>query len=160
MIALHPHYEESYAPGQVIQVQPSKNKVTVRFYDYTESPITSEEAYKLHILKLQTDIDLINYLESKWIGQTVLARNNETSVYELGKIIGRVGQTGRQFIIEWQDGEESLQNFNHILGGEAKIPSLVANECVFALRGEVFFPGRIIGRRGDNLIIKFCDDTT
>lgn len=77
-----------------------------------------------------------------------------------GKIVGRVGNAGRQYIIEWADGEESLQNFNHILGGAAKNPSLVANECVFAMRGSVFCPGRITGRRGDRLIIKFFDGQT
>jgi len=78
----------------------------------------------------------------------------------IGKITGRIGNTGRQFIIEWKNGEESLQNFNHIFGGAAKNPSLVANECVFATRTneDVFFPGKIIGRRGENLIIKFYDD--
>ena len=77
-----------------------------------------------------------------------------------GKIIGRVGNAGRQFILQWNNGEESLQNFNHMLGGSAKNPSLGANECVFANRREskVFYPGRIIGRRGENLIVKFYDD--
>ena len=74
-----------------------------------------------------------------------------------GKIIGRIGNTGRQFIIRWKNGEESLQNFNHILGGAAHNPSLIANECVFALRGTIFFPGRITGRRGDRLIVKYFD---
>lgn len=72
--------------------------------------------------------------------------------------MGRVGSAGRQFIIKWKNDEETLQNFNHILGSETKNPSLVANEFVFALRESVFYPGRIYGRRGDKLIIKFYDD--
>ncbi len=84
VVALHPHYEQSYAPGQIVSIQNSKSKVMVRFYDYTESLITSEEVFRLHILKFQNDIDFINYLESKWIGQFVLARNNENNAYEIG----------------------------------------------------------------------------
>ena len=84
MIGLHPHYENSYAPGQVIKSQISKQKVTIRFYDYIEHTVPSEEAFKLHIIKFQNDIDTINYLESKWIDQYVLARNNETNLYEPG----------------------------------------------------------------------------
>lgn len=84
VLALHPHYELSYAPGQVVLTQNDKSKVTVRFYDYIESIMSSEDVFKLHILKFQTDIDQINYMESKWIGQSVLARNNETGLYEPG----------------------------------------------------------------------------
>ena len=85
VLALHPHYELSYAPGQVVLTQNDKSKVTVRFYDYIESVMSSEDVFKLHILKFQTDIDNINYMESKWIGQSVLARNNETGIYQPGK---------------------------------------------------------------------------
>ncbi len=84
VVALHPHYQNSYAPGQIVSINDSRCKVTVRFYDYTESIISSEEVFRLHIIKFQNDIDFINYLESKWIGQTVLARNNETNIYEIG----------------------------------------------------------------------------
>lgn len=157
VVALHPHYELSYAPGQVIEIDNKSQQILVRFYDYNESPIEIEEVFKLHILKFQKDIDTINYLESKWIGKTVLARNNESNIYEPGKIVRRVGNTGRQFVIEWENGDESLQNFNHILGGAAKKPSLIANECVFALRGAIFCPARIVGQRGDNLIVKYYD---
>ena len=72
--------------------------------------------------------------------------------------MGRVGNTGRQFIIKWKNDEETLQNFNHILGNETRNPSLVANEFVFSLRDGIFFPGRIYGRKGDRLIIKYFDD--
>lgn len=87
MIAPHPHYEKSFAPGQVIKKHNNKGQVSVRLYDYIENTVDNEDVYKLHILKFQTDIDTINYLECKWIGQTVLARNNETNLYEAGRWI-------------------------------------------------------------------------
>ena len=65
----------------------------VRFYDYTESLVTSEEAFKLNILKFQNDIDFINYLESKWIGLSVLARNNEMNAYEIGNLFFQLNKS-------------------------------------------------------------------
>ena len=69
--------------------------------------------------------------------------------------MGRVGQTGRQFIIEWPNGEQSLQNFNHIISPEFKNPNLVENEYVFALQESIFYPGHVLGKKGNNLIVKF-----
>jgi hypothetical protein len=81
---LHPSHEFSYAPAQIIQVPNNTGKLTVRFYDYVEAVCLVEEVFKLQILKFQYDIDIINKLESKWIGLKVLARNNHSSLYEIG----------------------------------------------------------------------------
>ena len=84
VIALHPHYEFSYAPGQIIQIPGGQSKLMVRFYDYTEDLVHREEVFKLHILKFQHDVDYINNCESKWIGLNVLARNNDANTYTSG----------------------------------------------------------------------------
>jgi hypothetical protein len=81
---LHPHYEFSYAPGQIIQISNDSSKFLIRFYDFVENVIFKEEVYKLPRIKFQLDVDSIIELEKRWIGQTVVARNNISKAYELG----------------------------------------------------------------------------
>jgi hypothetical protein len=156
VIALHPHYEFSYAPGQIVQISNDLNKILVRFYDFVEGVILREEVYKMAKVKFQLDVNAIIDLEKRWIGQTVVARNNYSNVYELGKVIERIGN-GRQYTIEWSNGSQSIQNAVHIFGTYTKNPSLIVNDYVLAPRETIFIPGRIIGKKGSQLRVKFVD---
>lgn len=86
MVALHPKYDFSYAPGQIVRVSSDMSKLLVKFYDYEESVVVRNEVYKLPRLKYQLDVTNIINLEKRWIGQTVVARNNFSNVYELGNL--------------------------------------------------------------------------
>lgn len=156
VVALHPNYDYSYAPGQIIQMSNDLNKILVRFYDYTEGIILREEVYKLPRLKFELDINTIVELEKRWIGQTVVARNNYSNVYELGKVVNRVGN-GRQYVIEWANGTQSIQNANHMFGQYTRNPAIIINDYVLAPKETIFLPGRIIGKKGTQLRIKFVD---
>ncbi len=68
----------------------------------------------------------------------------------------RVGNTGRQFVIEWENGEQSLQNFTHIISPDIKNPNEIQSEFVFALKNSIFYPARVIGKKGSNLVVKFA----
>lgn len=85
-MALHPKYEFSYAPGQIVRVSSDMNKLLVKFYDFEEAVIVRNEVYKLPRLKFQLDVTNIINLEKRWVGQPVVARNNFTNVYELGTL--------------------------------------------------------------------------
>lgn len=156
VIALHPHYEYSYAPGQIVQISNDLNKILVRFYDFVEGVILQEEVYKMAKVKFQLDVNAIIDLEKRWIGQTVVARNNYSNVYELGKVIERIGN-GRQYTIEWSNGSQSIQNAIHMFGAYTKNPSIIVNDYVLAPRETIFIPGRIIGKKGSQLRVKFVD---
>lgn len=157
MVALHPYFEFSYAPGQIIQVSNDMDKFTVRFYDYVGSEVLSRDAYKLNHLKFQADVETINNLEKARIGKTVVSRNTFSNVYELGKIIKRVGNIGRQYVIEWYNGKQSLQNSNHIFGSDTRKPAIIKNDFVLAPKETIFLPGRVIDKKGDQLKVKFVD---
>lgn len=156
VVALHPNYAFSYAPGQVIQFKDNFDRITVRFYDFHEAEVARENVYKLHRLKLQLDIENIIELEKLWVGRVVVARNTYSNNYELGKILNRVGN-GRQYTIEWSNGRTSLQNANHIFGELTRNPAFSINDNVLAPRETVYLPGRIVGIQGDQLRIKFVD---
>ena len=86
VVALHPKYEFSYAPGQIVRVSSDMSKLLVKFYDYEESVVVRNEVYKLPRLKYQLDVTNIINLEKRWIGQTVIARNTYSNVYEIGNL--------------------------------------------------------------------------
>ena len=83
VVALHPSYSFSYAPGIIIKIA-NNLSVLVRFYDGLEAIVNKEEVYKIPLFKFEYDVDIIVSLEKRWIGQTVIARNPYTIVYELG----------------------------------------------------------------------------
>ena len=84
VVALHPDYEFSYAPGQIVRVSSDMTKLLVKFYDYKEAVVLRHEVYKMPRVKYQIDVENIVSLEKRWVGQNVIARNNTTKAYEPG----------------------------------------------------------------------------
>jgi hypothetical protein len=155
VIALHPEYEYSYAPGQVIKTGNDMSNVLIKFYDFIEKVVPSDQVFKLDKDKFQTVIDEIIRLEKRWIGKTVVARNNISHVYELGRILNQNGNIGRQYVIEWANGKQSIQNANHIFGHDTRKPNVDTNDYVIAPVETAFMPGRVIARKNNQLKIKF-----
>ena len=84
MIALHPNYTFSYAPGVVLETE-STRFMQVRFYDGHEARVPRDELYHLPAAKFELDVAYIVKSEDQWVGQAVVARNDDTGVYQLGK---------------------------------------------------------------------------
>ncbi len=157
VVALHPYYEFSYAPGQIVQVSNDMEKIMVRFYDYVEAVVVRRDAYRLNHLKYQADVELINRLEKEKVGKSVVARNTFSNVYEVGRIVKRVGDIGRQYVVEWSNGKQSLQNSNHIFGSDTRRASIIVNDFVLAPKEAIYLPGRVVDKRKDQLKVKFVD---
>lgn len=158
VIALHPEYELSYAPGQVFHVSNDMKTYHVRFYDYAESVVNNTDVFKLPRIKFQPDINEILRLEQRWIGQKVIARNNNKRVYELGKVVRKVDM-GRQYEIEWPDKTESIQNANHMFGKFSRKKIKHNLDYVLAPKKNVYLPGRVTAKRGDRLIVRYFDES-
>lgn len=86
VVGLHPSYSFSYAPGVVLEVE-SESSVRVRFYDGTEGRLSKEEVYHLSVAKFERDIEYIVKCEDQWVNQAVVARNDDTGVYQLGEYL-------------------------------------------------------------------------
>jgi hypothetical protein len=158
VVALHPNYAHSYAPGQIVQVNSNNNTFNIRFYDHFEGHnIKGNDVYKMHRLKFQLDIDNIIELEKAWIGQVVVARNNLSNCYEIGKVVGQE-TTNRSYTIEWWNGQTSIQNANHIFGQLTRRPTFNIQDFVLAQRENIYLPGRIIGKQNGQLCVKFVDN--
>ena len=84
MIASHPSYSFSYAPAVILEVT-SDLWSKVRFYDGAETSLPREEVYKIPSQKFESDVHYIVKCEDQWVGQPVVARNDDSGIYQLGK---------------------------------------------------------------------------
>ena len=83
VVALHPHYSFSYAPGIVLEVYQNL-QMKIRFYDGEEDKLPREEIYKLTPEKFEQDVNYIIECETRWVDQAVVARDDRMGSYHLG----------------------------------------------------------------------------
>ena len=158
VIALHPHYSFSYAPGIILEVYHNM-WMKVRLYDGEEAKIPREEAFKLTSEKFEHDVNYIIECETRWVGQAVVARDDRYGTYHLASVKKRIGN-GREYLLEWCDGSQSHQNSIHMFGVYTKHHRLAVGDHVLAMMDEqqhMYLPGWIAGIVGDKINIKFCE---
>ncbi|XP_052792048.1 von Willebrand factor A domain-containing protein 3B-like [Mya arenaria] len=112
VIAPHPKYVFSFAPGEVLQTYANQN-VKVEFYDGNIADLPSDGVYRVSKAKYNQTVDYIKRKEKDLHGKSVVARDDSTGVYKLGVVDSRVG-LGQQYYICWLDGDMSKQNGHHI----------------------------------------------
>jgi len=56
----------------------------VRFYDGTEGLISKAETHHVQPAKFEKIVDFILNLEQRWIGETIIARDDRSGIYKLG----------------------------------------------------------------------------
>ena len=59
----------------------------IRFYDGTEGLLSKTEAHFVEHEKFENIVDYILKLEERWKGETIIARDDQTGIYRLGKKI-------------------------------------------------------------------------
>lgn len=84
VIGLHPSYVFSFAPAEVLGVF-SNHSVKVEFYDGSNAELTPEEVYKISKLKHDQVVDYIKNQERLLVGKPVVARDDSTGLYKIGK---------------------------------------------------------------------------
>ena len=60
-------------------------KIQVRFYDGTEGIIRKSETHLVNPERFESIVDYIISLEQRWINEKVIARDDNTGVYKIGK---------------------------------------------------------------------------
>lgn len=84
------HYFESclplpsYAPGITDEVF-DDNSCSVTFYDGTQSIIERDDVYLIDQDIYDRDVDYIRKCEEDMVGQAVIARENNSGEYKLGR---------------------------------------------------------------------------
>lgn len=133
------------------------DRIRVKFYDHVEAVVDIRDIFSLNHIKYQADVEIINHLEMEKVGKNVVARNPLTKVYELGRIVKRVGKIGQQYAIEWPSGEQSIQNANHIFTPSLRRPVIEKNDYVLAPKSGVFLPAICLDRHKNRLELQFFD---
>lgn len=64
--------------------------MTVVFYDKRESEVAKEEVYLIPAEKYDYDVGNIVTCEERWVGQVVVARNDDTGLFYLGRFITEI----------------------------------------------------------------------
>ncbi|KAM8977452.1 von Willebrand factor A domain-containing protein 3B [Pelodytes ibericus] len=158
VIAPHPKVSGSYCPGVVLRVMPDL-KLMIRYYDHAEDLVTREQVYSISTEKFERDTAYILDCEERWIGQAVVARNDETGTFHLAEVQKRVGN-GKQYIICWTDGKTVIQDIKWIFGKFSKPHVLNVSAHVLTLASPsslTFLPGIITELHGTKLHIEFCN---
>lgn len=82
-------------------------------------------------------------------------------IFKSASVKERVGN-GREYVLEWCDGEKSTQTSHHIFGVFTKHHPLSVGDHVLAMwdsHQHVYLPGWVAGIVGEKINIKFCDGT-
>jgi len=164
VIASHPHYQATYAPGVIVKKGLEKT-YQVRFYDGTEGMIRKSETHRVEPERFENIVDFILQLEQRWIDENVIARDDKTGVYKIGTVKDRIG-SGHEYLIEWanQDNKQtcSIQHLTCIFGQYSKRRILNEGDHVLGLQNQStleYYPGIITKIEEDQISISFSNDT-
>ncbi|XP_053311966.1 von Willebrand factor A domain-containing protein 3B [Spea bombifrons] len=158
VIAPYPQHIGSYCPAIVLKVM-ADFKLMVQYYDHTEDWVARERVYSMSRERYERDTAYILECEKRWLGQAVVARNNETGTFHLAEVQRRVG-SGRQYAICWTDGSMAIQDIDWIFGKFSQPHVLDIGHHILTLASPsslTFLPGVITGSSGKKLHVEFCN---
>lgn len=134
VVALHPDYAYSYAPGHVTAIHTTVNPgphYSVQLYDRSTTILPRQEVYNLPPDKYQSSVDYLQSREKAWIGQRVIARNDSDGLYYPATVEALAKGPG-QYSIRWVRGGEQEQSAFHIFGALTKRRELRIGDYVIA----------------------------
>ncbi|XP_068124266.1 von Willebrand factor A domain-containing protein 3B isoform X2 [Hyperolius riggenbachi] len=158
VIGPHPLHSGNYCPGGVLRCTPDL-KVAIRYYDNTEATTPREQVYLISPEKYERDTAYILACEKQWIGQPVIARNDETGNYHLAEVL-KQSDNGRQYVISWTDGKTTIQDIEWIFGKFSAPHILSVGDHVLTLAypsSLTFLPGVITNVIEGKLEIQLCN---
>lgn len=158
VIGPHPLYSGSYCPGVVLNCTPDL-KVMVRYYDSTEAFAPREHIYSISPDKYTCVTSYILACEERWVGQPVVARNDETGTFHLADVKKQTDDRNK-YVIFWADGSTAIQEVGWIFGKFSQPHVLDVGDHVLTLAypsSLTFLPGIITAINGKKLQIQFCD---
>ncbi|XP_071087109.1 uncharacterized protein [Haliotis cracherodii] len=162
VLAPHPVYYWSYAPGSVIEA--IGQKLTVRFYDNNQTNIEKWNVYPARNReKHLKDVEDIRQREKDWEGKEAIIRD-ESGVYRPGRVNKQIGCQQR-YTVTWPDGQCGEQMSIHIYGTYTKMIKFKVGSYILALvdsDSAHFLPGQVkkvtTCEDADVLDVVFIDD--
>ncbi|XP_046557678.1 uncharacterized protein LOC124266886 isoform X3 [Haliotis rubra] len=152
VLARHPIYYWSYAPGRVVETL--GQHLTVRFYDNNQKNINRWDVYAARDReKHDKDVAEIRQREKDWEGLQAFIRD-ESGVYKLGTIEKQIGRQ-QKYSVRWGDGKCSEQMSIHIYGTYTPMIKFKVGSYILARADPDrihFLPGQVrnVHRDGDD----------
>jgi hypothetical protein len=141
----------------------SERVYQIRFYDGTEGLIPKTEAHSVSAARFENIVDFILTLEQRWIGETIVARDDRTGIYNLATVKDRLG-SGHEYLVEWQEEKTSaIQHLTCIFGKYSKGKALQVGDHVIsrcASQSLEYLPGVIRGTQNNHLQIDFINESS
>ncbi|XP_071991810.1 von Willebrand factor A domain-containing protein 3B isoform X2 [Engystomops pustulosus] len=158
VIGPHPLHPGSYCPGVIVKCT-SDLKVMVRYYDSSEALAPREHIYSVSPEKYKKVTSHILACEQRWVGQPVVARNDETGTFHLAEV-KKLIDISKKYVIAWADGTTAVQDKEWIFGKFSHPHVLNIGDPVLTLAypsSLTFLPGVITGISGKKLQILLCN---
>ncbi|KAM9320011.1 von Willebrand factor A domain-containing protein 3B [Gastrophryne carolinensis] len=159
VIGPHPLHPGRYCPGVVLRCT-AHLKAEIKYYNDTNNVVPREHVYLISAEKYERDTAHILACEQRWVGQPVVARNDETGTFHLAEVLKRADD-GNLYIITWSDGKTTVQGIEWIFGKFSPPHSLAVGDYVLTLADPAtmtFLPGVITDVNGEKLQIHFADE--
>ncbi|KAL3878599.1 hypothetical protein ACJMK2_030935 [Sinanodonta woodiana] len=156
VIAPHPEYKNSYAPGEVLSVR--NREVEIKFYDDEVGKVDLGDVFTISSDQYEPCVRYIRKCEKDLIGRKVLTRNDDNGRYFLGKVLGITG-SGLQYKIQCSDGATISQKTVHVFKKDdmKRITHLQDNDYILAKPyGKSYYIPAVI-ERSTPPNVKFCD---
>jgi len=147
-----------FFPSQVICMKDAS--VSLTCYDGEKIYLERHSVYMINEEKFKEVSILLQKCANQWIGETVVARNEKSGVFELGMCMKSKGMHANEIL--WWDGTISTQQqkFMFTSFSHTKNTFLPGDYVVSLYDGEnlKYLPGRIIDDSDSNcLVVEFCN---
>jgi len=139
VVALHPNFSLSYAPGIIRGILNDGLHLTVELYDGKISLLLRHDVYHLEPVKHTSDVEYLRQREAKWLGKAVIARRNRDGFYLPGMLVlspylfSFILMCVCVFVIRRADNTCEEQEIIHMFGELTKKRSFRENDHALAL---------------------------
>lgn len=157
VLALYNSFNQSYAPGHILMI--NNHQILVEFFDTSEKMVNKKDVFPLNPQKYENDAFFINKMNSKRVGEIVIARNNSSRLYEFAKIVSKLDKNS-MFLVEYAYQKQAIQEPVHIFSFKNKTSRIFVSDYVLAQKDTFYMPGQVKFKQGVRLKVKFIDSTT
>ncbi|XP_065182104.1 von Willebrand factor A domain-containing protein 3B-like isoform X3 [Sycon ciliatum] len=159
VLALHPSFVNSYAPGYVQKLK-TDGKLKVEFYD---GKVGRVERHDVYLISPEVFIEVSMYIrqqEASFVGAHVVARYNQDAFYYPGLVMSQQGASHTYAVQFTQSGVLHTQMVQHVFSRRTPQPAISLGCRVLApLLADlsVYLPGWVSGEKGNLLTISFIN---
>lgn len=157
VVAPHPEYQGVYGPAQVT-AHIFEDQYVLLMFDGRAGRCARHEMFLVPEEKYTRDVEGIAAKQQEWVGQVVVARNNEDGFFYHGTV--QQYSSGHFSIMSLQDGFLDTQKSDHVFGPAQKRRVIQCKDHLVAFESgsttSVGVPGQVIKCVGGKLDVELC----